>query len=230
LKAFGKENQTAEFDWAKYYGRGFDVLHISNNRKLFLSGDAVADLSVKIPLAFWNIPWAEGMLSSFFNWKDGSSINDVSLIPEGLPVKFVDNDLNKPTITGNLAIIQYLDSVYGQRQRGRSQMELARQFTRLHQSGELLNKFRAEPFSITPFRQELELWDAYAAEASFIAGSTICIADFALWPVLHEISKEWPDFDGNENLTRYYEFFKGQDSVVKGAALETDKVLNGNTI
>ena len=226
LKAFGRENQNVEFDWAKSYGRGFDVLHISNNRKLFLSGDAPADLRVKIALAFWNISWVEGKLSSSFNWKDGSSINEV---PEGLPVEFVDNDPSKPKITGDLAIIQYLDSVYGQRQRGRSQIELARQFTRLHQSGELLKKFRAEPFSVKPFRQELELWDAHAAEESFIAGSTICIADFALWPVLHEIIKEWPDFDGNENLTRYYQFLKRQESVVRGASLEKDDVVEGNT-
>jgi nicotinamidase-related amidase len=229
LKAFGKENQTADFDWAKSYGHGFDVLHISNDRKLFLSGDAIVDLRVKIALALWNIPWAEGKLSTSFNWKDGSSIDDASPVPERLPIKFVDNDLSKPTITGDLAIIQYLDSVYGQRQRGRTQMELARQFTRFHQSEELLKKGRAEPFSVKPFKQELELWDAHAAEASFIAGSTICIADFASWPILHEISKEWPDFGGNENLTRYYEFLKDQDCVVKGAGLEKDKVLEENT-
>ncbi|TVY21211.1 DNA oxidative demethylase [Lachnellula arida] len=230
LKAFGKENQTAEFDWAESYGQGFDVLHISNNPKLFLSGDAVADLRVKLSLARWNINWTEGNLSPSFNWKDGSSSSDASPVPEHLPVKFVDTDSSKSTVTGDLAIILYLDSVNGQNPGLRSQADLARQFTRLQQSGELLNKWRAEPFSAKPFKRELELWGTHAAEAEFIAGSMISVADFALWPILNEISIAWPEFGGNDNLTKYFEFMKKQDCVVKGAGLEKGKVVLENAM
>ncbi|TVY38327.1 DNA oxidative demethylase [Lachnellula occidentalis] len=225
LKAFGKENQTAEFDWAESYGQGFDVLHISNSPKLFMSGDAVADLRVKLSLARWDISWTEGKLSPSFNWKESNSSNDASPVPEHLPVKFVDTDSSKSTITGDLAVMLYLDSVYGQNSEPRSQADLARQFTRLQQCGELLNTWRAEPFSVKAFKRELELCDAYAAEAEFIAGSTISIADFALWPILNEISIEWPGFEGNENLTKYFEFMKKQDCVVRGAGLAKGKVF-----
>ncbi|TVY32126.1 DNA oxidative demethylase [Lachnellula subtilissima] len=229
LKAFGKENQTAEFNWAESYGQGFDVLHISNNPKLFLSGDAVADLRVKLSLARRHISWTEGKLSPSFNWKDGSS-NDASPIPEYLPVKFVDTDSSKSTISGDFAIMLYLDSVYDQNSGPRSQTDLARQFTRLQQSGELLNIWRAEPFSAKPFKRELELWDAHSAEAEFIAGSTISVADFALWPILNEISIKWPEFGGNENLTKYFDFMKKQDCVVKGAGLAKGKGVLENAI
>lgn len=230
LKAFGKENQTAEFDWAESYGQGFDVLHISNNPKLFLSGDAVADLRVKLSLARWNITWAEGNLSPSSNWKDGSSSSDASPVPEYLPVKLVDTDSSKSAVTGDLAIMLYLDSFYGQNSGPRSQADLARQFTRLHQSAELLNKWRAEPFSAKPFKRELELWDTHAAEAEFIAGSTISVADFALWPILNEVSIAWPEFGGSENLTKYFEFMKKQDYVVKGAGLEKGKGVLENAM
>ncbi|TVY80497.1 DNA oxidative demethylase ALKBH2 [Lachnellula suecica] len=225
LKAFGRENQATEFNWADSYGQGFDVLHMSNSPKLFLSGDAVLDLRVKLPLALWNIPWAEGKLSPSFNWKNGSSSSDASPIPENLPVKFVDNDLSKSTVTGDLAIMLYLDSVHGQKSEASYPADIARQFTRFQQSGDLLDKWRAEPFSVKPFKKALDLWDSYAAEAPFIAGSRVSLADFAVWPVLHDISKEWPDFDGLENLNRYYEFLKSQDYVVKGAALEKGKAV-----
>jgi nicotinamidase-related amidase len=208
LKAFGTENQYSKFDWAESYGQGFDVLHISNNPKLFLSGDDVADLRVKIALAAAHVTWTEGKLSPSFNWKDGSSSNNVAPVPENLPVKFVDNDESKSIITGDLAIILYLDSVYMKRPMPRPQADLARQLTRFQQSGELLKKWRTEPFSVKPFKKELEVWNTYASEAKFIAGAAFSMADYALWPILHEISKEWPDFDGHETLTRYYESLK----------------------
>ena len=95
IQAFGKENQSTEFDWEATYGEGFDVLHISNSPKLFLSGDDVADLRVKLMLAEYGIPWTEGKLSSAFHWKNGHSRSDAPPVPEKLPIKFVDNNLSK---------------------------------------------------------------------------------------------------------------------------------------
>jgi len=208
LKAFGTENQSSDFDWAESYGQGFDVLHISNSPKLYLSGDDIADLRVKIALAAAHITWTEGKLSASFNWKDGSSSNNATPVPGHLPVKFVDNDESKSVVTGDLAIILYLDSVYITRPIPRTQADLARQFTRFQQCGDLLRKWRTEPFSVKPFKRELEVWNAYASEAKFISGTGLSVADYALWPILHEISKEWADFDGQKSLTRYYESLK----------------------
>lgn len=217
IRAFGKENHSSEFDWKASYGQGFDVLHISNSRKLFLSGDEVADLRVKILLAEYGITWAEGRLSPSFNWKDGSSSKTAAAIPSNLPVKFVDNDLNKSTITGDLAIMLYLQSVYGNRSSvgTTSPPDLARQFTRFQQSGKLLKRWRATPFSVKPFLRELEMWEAYATESSFIAGSAVSLADFALWPILHEIHGEWPDLSGLGKLSAYYERMNELDSMKK---------------
>ncbi|RDL39083.1 uncharacterized protein BP5553_03423 [Venustampulla echinocandica] len=215
LKAFGTENQSSEFDWQQTYGGGFDVLHISNSRKLFLSGDGVADLRVKILLAEYGIEWVEGKLSPSFNWKDGNSSENPPPIPEDLPVKFVDNDLSKSTIVGDLAILLYLDTVYAQNPgaKPRSQADLAQQFTRFHQCSTLLEKWRAVPFSIKPFNREMELWEAHATETPFIAGSALSVVDFALWPILHEIHGEWPDLGGHGKLFTYYRNLSKLESI-----------------
>lgn len=216
IRAFGKENHSSVFDWMEAYGDGFDVLHISNSCKVFLSGDGIADLRVKILLKECGISWTQGALSPHFNWKNDSSGSDVLSIPEKLPVKFVDNDLGKSTVTGDLAIMLYLDAVYASRNRPtpRPQVELARQFTRFHQADDLLRKWRAVPFSVKPFRQELEIWEAFAAEGPFIAGSTISLADYALFPILDDIAAEWgPHVCESTNLAAYYQRMTSLDSV-----------------
>ena len=217
IRAFGQENHSSEFDWKESYGEGFDVLHMENDPKLYISGDSVADLRAKILLAEYGVTWTEGKLSPSFNWKDGSSGNEATPVPEKLPVKFVDNDLSKSTVTGDLAIILYLDSVYGSKSENgpKSQLDLAQQFTRLQQSGDLLNKWRAEPFSVKPFRREMELWEAYASEGDFIAGSNISVADYAIWPILNEIYGESGEVEGLENLGAYYRRLKERECVVK---------------
>ena len=57
IRAFSKENHSSNFDWKEYYGEGFDVLHISNTPKVFLSGDNIGDQRVKLALAEYGIAW-----------------------------------------------------------------------------------------------------------------------------------------------------------------------------
>ncbi|KAK0102420.1 hypothetical protein ONS95_006040 [Cadophora gregata] len=217
LKAFGKENQSTEFDWKASYGDGFDVLHISNARKLFLSGDATADLRVKLYLAELNIEWTEGKLSPPFTWKDGSSHHGAPDIPESLPVKFVDNDLSKTTVTGDLAIMLYLDAVYGSKCNSppKSQVDIGRQFTRLQQSVALQKRWRAQPFNVKPFQHELKSWEAYAREAPYIAGSTISVTDFAVFAIFEEIRNEWKNAEGVHNVVAWYFRIRYRESVMK---------------
>jgi nicotinamidase-related amidase/alkylated DNA repair dioxygenase AlkB/glutathione S-transferase len=206
IYAFGTENHSSEFDWEATYGKGFDVLHISSSPKLFLSGDDVADLRVKLMLAEYGIAWTEGKVSPSFNWKSGSSAKDAPEIPEVFPVKFVDSDLSKSTVVGDLAILHYLDAVYGPstNKKAKSPPELAKQYTRMHQSGDLLDLWKREPFSVKPFRHELEMWDAFAKEGEkFITGSEISLADFAVFPVLLKIQDEWDNFGGFDDLAAY---------------------------
>lgn len=228
IRAFGKENHSSDFDWAASYGDGFDVLHISNSPKLFLSGDGIADLRVKLLLEAYDIAWTEGKLSPSFNWRDGSLSMAAPSIPEKLPVKLVDSDLSKSTVIGDQAIMLYLDAVYGSKFKPspKSQVELARQFTRFCQADDLLKKWRAVPFNVNPFRRELELWDAFATEGPFIAGSTISLADYAIFPIFDDMSKEWgPESCEYKNLFAYYERMKDQDFVIRATNLKSESTV-----
>ncbi|KAK6583145.1 hypothetical protein PZA11_004221 [Diplocarpon coronariae] len=236
IKAFAEENQSSEFDWKGTYGDGFDVLHMSNVRKLFLSGDSTADLRVQLYLAEHKIAWTEGKLSPPFTWNDGSALAGAPEIPETLPIKFVDNDLSKSTVVGDVAIMLYLDAVYGAESPvppPTSGLDLARQYTRLQQSAELLKKWRTEPFSVKPFQQELKVWEGYALEAPYMGGERPTLADFALFPVVGEIQSEWKNADGVYNLVAWYFRMRRRETAMRilgpldKADLLADKSLIG---
>jgi nicotinamidase-related amidase/alkylated DNA repair dioxygenase AlkB len=223
LWAFGIENHSSDFDWQEAYGQGFDVLHIQNQRKLFLSGDVVADLRVKLALSEFELDWSAGQLSPFFYWKQGEPHVEVPEIPEEFSVRFVDNDLSRARAQGDLAILLYLDASYGTGQDTKSQVQKARRYTRLQQADAVLQSWRAEPFSVKPFRRLLALWDVYASEDLFIAGPTPSVADFAFWPVLHEVVKEWDEGINCPDLQAYYDRMLQRDSVQKVIAESATK-------
>jgi len=172
---------------------------------------------VKLMLADYGIAWTEGKVSPSFNWKGGSSCKGPQVVPGISPVKFIDSDLSKSTVVGDLAILHYLDAVYGPlaNNKAKSQMELAKQYTRMYQSCDLLKLWKAEPFRVKPFRRELEMWETLAKEASYIAGPTVSLADYALWPVLAHVQAEWGDFEGFDHLIAYCYMMRKRDGTVK---------------
>lgn len=225
IKAFGKENHDMEFDWQEAYGRGFDVLHFSNMRKLFLSGDFVSDLIVKIFLAEYEVNWTISKLSPPFNWKAGDRITSPPSIPDVWPVVFVDNDLARSVIEGEIAISVYLEAFYGRGATAQdfTQTLLAKQFTRRQESRRLLREWRKEPFEPKAFRWILAIWEDYASEDDFIAGPVPTSADYAFWPVLHEIIQDWGlEGLGLKTLAEYYERMKCRPAFVKALAAQTN--------
>jgi nicotinamidase-related amidase/glutathione S-transferase/alkylated DNA repair dioxygenase AlkB len=215
LWAFGMENHSSEFDWQETYGQGFDVLHHSNSRKLFLSGDPISDLRVKLMLTEYGLSWVVAELSPMFNWKGGKSDADAPEIPESFPVKIVDDDLARAQVQGDIAILLYLNASYGPAPDTKSQLQKAREYTRLMELDSLLQKWRIQPFSVKPFRRALAVWDAYASEDLYIAGSRPSVADFAFWPLLHEIVGEWGEGIDSPHLQSYYDRMMKRKSVQK---------------
>ncbi|OTA89187.1 hypothetical protein M434DRAFT_43083, partial [Hypoxylon sp. CO27-5] len=180
LRAFGRENQSSEFDWDKYYGDGFDVLHISTAPRLFLSSDPIVNMRIQLMLAEYEINYARGSMSPNFNWGHGKSVQDSD-------IKFVDNDFAKTSVRGEVAIMLYLDDVYGQKQGHPSHRDLAKESDRFQQALSLLEKHRAR-LDANTLNAELRIWEAYAAEGDdFIAGNTMTLADYAFWPILYDI-------------------------------------------
>ncbi|KAI1494215.1 hypothetical protein F5X96DRAFT_37051 [Biscogniauxia mediterranea] len=216
LQGFGRENQSTDFDWAACYGEGFDVLHISTASRLFLSSDPVVNMRIQLMLAEYGISYARGSMSPHFNWKDGKPTRDPAAIPEDLPIKFVDNDVSKTTIQGQLGIMLYLERTHDPARSAQlSPPELARQLGRFQQGLSLLDKYRAcpDPTDIKALSRELGTWDTHAREAGkFIAGSAMSLADFAFWPVLHTIVSAAGEEFNYKDLTAYYERIKARAS------------------
>jgi hypothetical protein len=177
----------------------------------------MTDLSIKLALGSFGINWEEGKLSSSFKWKDGSLQPDAPEIPKELPVKFVDNDLSKSTTTGNVAVLLYLNAVYGPQLR--PQVELSRLFSRLQVAEQLRQRLNAsvEAENITDIKSELELLETFAAEADFIAGKDPSIADWALFPALDAIyEKDKQAFDqGLEALKAYIARLRAKENVIE---------------
>ncbi|KAK5990965.1 DNA oxidative demethylase ALKBH2 [Cladobotryum mycophilum] len=240
LQAFGAENHSSNFDWDAQYGNGFDVLHISNSPRLFASEDSIVNMRISLLLAECGITYAKGSMVATINSKDNSK--DTELMLEALPIKFVDNDGAKSVIHGDIAIMLYLDSCYGQSGLAReststqNQAELAKRFTRFQQGLGLLpvwrriSKTKAENRSqfTKVLKRELAVWDRYASELPndgahcFMASTVLSLADFAVWPVLHAIFEDVGSeaFDGLESLRKYYQ---------KIAALENTQKALGKT-
>lgn len=229
LQAFGTENHSTEFDWEKYYGRGFDVLHMSNSPRLCISSDPVVNMRIALMLAEYGVTYAKGSMSPSFQLNDGDpGANGATAAPESLPIRFVDNDVAKSTVQGELAIMLYLDEVYGPGKTtgatDRSKPDTARVLTRFQQGVSLLDKWRRlernggdNTRDLKPLKRELAIWEGYAAEADSIAGPNISLADFAVWPVLHAIVTESdPEaLDATRKLKEYYEKIKAREPALK---------------
>lgn len=223
LKAFGTENHSSNFDWDAYYGKGFDVLHMTSSPRLFVSSDAVANMRCSLMLADCGISFAKGSMGSVAPAKDSSvDVGDHS-------IKFIDNDPSRATVQGDAAIMLYLDSQYGQgkKEPARTPAELATQFTRFQQGLILLEKWRklrksiedTDKNALSSLKRELTFWDAFAGESEgwFLAGSTPSLPDYAVWPVLHTIVKSvgLESLAGLNSLSKYYKMYAEQTSTKK---------------
>ncbi|KAJ0372064.1 hypothetical protein COL26b_009335 [Colletotrichum chrysophilum] len=232
LHAFGTENHSTTFDWDRHYGKGFDVLHMNHSPRLCVSADSVVNTRIALMLAEYGISYAKGSMSSSFNWKDGEGVNNTSTIPESPPIRFIDNDAVKSTVQGELAIMLYLDGIYGSARAeaaGKSHSDLARILTRFQQGLALLEKWRQlerddeGKRDLKLLNKELAIWGGYSGESEFIAGERVSLADFAVWPVLHTIVEKYgaEALVATGKLKEYYERFKSRDSTTK--MLGTDR-------
>ncbi|KAG7286815.1 hypothetical protein NEMBOFW57_009132 [Staphylotrichum longicolle] len=229
LQAFGAENnQGRGFDWEGWYGAGFDVLHMGTPKRVFASAaDAVGSLAVGLALAELGVGCAKGVVEG-----------------AGKEVRFEDNDVGRAVVDGAGEVLRYLDAVYGAGRRYDQMLpkEVARRFGGLKRGLELGEWWRGvagedgeegKEGVKKMVEKELVEWEGRAKEAAaavapengeestdgggfFIAGGNQpSPADFALWPVLHDMVRVCGKGVLGENLGRYYNTFKGRSSVAK---------------
>lgn len=224
LKAFGAENHSSSFDWDARYGKGFDVLHMSNSPRLFASADPQVNMRIALMLTELGINFAKGSMGL------AASKTSRETTAEAVPIKFVDNDASKSAVHGDIAIMMYLDAVHGRPEEGdkpdRGQATLAKIYSRFQQALTFFGRLQylhktatGEKAELKAIRQELAVWDNYAAEedGGYLAGPSPSLPDFVVWPALHaDVRRHGIDlFEGLDNLSKYYEAYGDRDSVRK---------------
>ncbi|KAI0197940.1 hypothetical protein F4808DRAFT_452301 [Astrocystis sublimbata] len=199
VRAFGRENQDTEFDWDRHYGEGFDVLHIGDAKRLFMSGDKVVDLRIRALAAQLGVSYARGMLGGEGGGAGAAGKGDMGGGDgEGgkktldIPIRFVDNDAPKTSVDGQAEIMLYLQRTYGGGPADNEDENKERVCGRWREGLELLDKWRSlsTPASSSDIDDILALlapWEQYAGENTFIAGPSPSAADFAFWPVLRDV-------------------------------------------
>ncbi|KAK4694706.1 hypothetical protein P7C71_g2917, partial [Lecanoromycetidae sp. Uapishka_2] len=217
INAFGKENHDTEFDWDAEYGQGFDVVNLINEKaKLILCRDSVANIRVELALRDKMIPFSktEGYDSRLPAHKSSNTIWMHGLSNSENPIL---QEIDGEEIEGDLAIMFYLEEDYhsNKSSEGESLPDRQTYISQTAQSNELLFMFRqiSDPHQqerdmIPTHRHNLErstssdkslmqelyanlqIWEARAGKAPFIAGDAWTIIDCAFWPVLDHIVKE----------------------------------------
>lgn len=213
IRAFGRENNSPEFDWEANYGRGYDVLHMKAAPRYFGCGDALVDGRVRLMLAECGVKYARGDIGHQAPRTTVPLVRGAA-VGEVVPVRFEVDDAERTTVVGDFAILLYLDAKYPRRRAG-GDAELARTYGRLYAAMALEQRWKRSwegaafdrPFQkrrvvVKQFKPSLQEFEAYAAEAasrgpaagslaSIAGGAEASVADCALWPVLHDIAVAW---------------------------------------
>lgn len=232
LRAFGRENNSPDFDWEASYGCGFDVLHMKAAPRYFGCGDYLVDGRVRIMLAECGVKYARGNIGvdatqqSLDRGMRGSAVGEV------LPVKYVMDDSDRTTVVGDAAILLFLDTKHP-RKKG-SDMEVAAMYSQFYAALALEQRWKSTWASAPNSRRMLmemkphligfDKWASETAKCTSLVEP--CLADYALWPVLHDMALVWKSlargrgvghtvfaYLGLSSLDGYYKEFGGRSSV-----------------
>ncbi|PSR89013.1 hypothetical protein BD289DRAFT_223514 [Coniella lustricola] len=166
LKAFGKENNSLEFDWMANYGHGYDVLHMKSAPRYFGCGETIVDGRVGLMLAECGVKYARGNIgvdvkskkdkrkevekteSQPWSCRDplaqGEKASPVVFVP--VPVKYIVDDVDRTTVVGDIAILLYLDNKHPKK-RGGGDAEVANIYTRFAAALTLERRWRSCSFT-----------------------------------------------------------------------------------
>ena len=244
LQAFGRENNLAgEFEWEEAYGAGFDVLHMGVAKRVFVGtapGAVVDGVRVGIALAEAGVGFARGSVEGAgvrFEENDPGRavVEGVGGVLRYLDAVYGAGRRYDQMLPGEVA------KRFGRLEKG---LELGELWRGVVENGEVGEKAEEELKGevVKVLGQELAQWEGWAKEAGsaaaaatpaedggssggfFIAGtSQPSPADFAVWPVLHDMVRVCGEEVLGENLRRYYAAFKERSSVTKALGPKGEK-------
>ncbi|KAH6633311.1 hypothetical protein C7974DRAFT_392504 [Boeremia exigua] len=223
IRAFSRENQSNDFDRDKWYGEGFDILHLHEAPEqlpiLFASSNVLEMKQVQ--LALWE---------SKINHK----VLEAPDLEKGLVTEqrlvFRDNDTHFTEVEGLSSVLHYIDryhSFCADKPVTSAAYALLAMFT---QRANFLPERIASLTSPSLATNDLELTASLHVLSEqlkdhggpFIAGKRFSIADCVLWPVLDECVENWVDWDETRwpDLMEYYRLAWKKKACLKKLRLE----------
>jgi len=230
LQAFGTENNSSDFDWDAMYGNGFDVLHMGSPKRFCTGGkDPLANTRVALALAELGISCAKGNVEGDVRFED----NDVGrAVIDGheTVLRYLDAVYGAGRRYDQLVGTEVAKR-FVRLQRG---LDLLGKWRAAQEDSKAKEEDKKSGGLIGWAKKELAEWEKYAGEAAacnttdggeatateaaiYIAGGPQpSPADFAFWPVLHDIVGECGEgvFVG-EHLKKYYQAFRKRSAVEK---------------
>ncbi|USP81632.1 hypothetical protein yc1106_08906 [Curvularia clavata] len=193
ITAFSRENHDPEFDWDKWYGEGFDILHLNAPPQdlplLFASNNVIETQQVQIALAECKIPY---------------SLVDVPAIDSTYErerhVTFRDADTHHTEVHTSSSILLYLDRYHPLDTSPFSHPVTASAYPIMLVAADLLKKWHSRDASATTSSEvDTRLVSlVHSLEAGFdthggpfIAGARFSVADCFAWPVVNALVEQW---------------------------------------
>jgi nicotinamidase-related amidase/alkylated DNA repair dioxygenase AlkB len=219
IRAFSQENHSSEFDSAKWYGDGFDVLHMHKPPEdlpiLFGNNDSIG--TKQIQLGLWECKIKHTAMDMPALGKEYAP---------HLEVHFRDNDTHHTEISTASAILLYLDRYHPLDRDENSRPCTAAAYPIIFFTSRLLNFYQtreleAHRANLTEALAELE-GTLQTTSGPFIAGKRFTIADCYVWPVVDELSQNWDEWaeERYPALTEYHRMTWRKKACVKRLGAE----------
>ncbi|KAK4224164.1 alpha-ketoglutarate-dependent dioxygenase alkB 2 [Podospora fimiseda] len=241
LQAFGTENHSSDFDWVANYGAGFDVLHMGVPKRFCSGSNPIANNRVAIALAELGVSCAKGSVEGDVRFEDNDA-SRVVIDGHGSVLRYLDAVYGAGRRYDQM-LPQVVAKRFGLLQRALDMLDLWEEDRENAEKNEGAKSLqRTKKLMSLMVWEEMVFWESKAKEAIleaknkkeeaavYICGSTASPADFALWPVLHDMVRVLGDtiFDvialrGQEKsvyLKEYYLAFKERSGVAKVLGLE----------
>ncbi|KAK3987258.1 alpha-ketoglutarate-dependent dioxygenase alkB 2 [Cladorrhinum sp. PSN332] len=250
LQAFGTENHSSHFDRAANYAAGFDVLHMGVPKRVCSGSDPIANTRVAIALGELGVSCAKGSVEGDVRFEDNDASRAV-IDGHASVLRYLD-----AVYGAGRRYDQMLPHVVAKRfgllQRALDFLDLWKQDRESAEKNEGARSLqRTKKLMSLLVWEEMVFWESKAKEAVsegkqkdtdekekgtavyICGGSAPSPADFALWPVLHDMVRVLGDnvFDvaglrGEEKsayLREYYLAFNERSAVGKVLGVVVDE-------
>ncbi|KAK4240075.1 hypothetical protein C8A03DRAFT_13584 [Achaetomium macrosporum] len=241
LQAFGAENnRSSDFDWDEVYGGGFDVLHMGTPKRFCAATrDRVGNLCVALALAELGVGAAKGSVEGREERFEDNDPGRTVVEGCGSVLRYLDavygagrrcDQMLPGEVARRVVRLQRGLDLLGRWRRALEEAGILSSEAGGEGDGDVKASAEQTKTISKILNKELAEWEGFAKEPTSTSSSTQTSgdgsfyitggnqpspADFALWPVLHDMVRVCGQELLGEHLGRYYTAFKRRSAAAK---------------